>query len=261
MTTDSAYQSLPSDIRRLFECIMARAHDELERVDPDYVRVMDEVYRLDQVNLVHSKTPPTGTPTPSSRLSKTWHRTLEALLDLYLSIQTLETNVDLLSDAPASKDRPTGVLVNYHLAVWWPNAQAVVEKAQVLGKRAIRSAGLSKDLRKNAEDALKSPLTSLQKRLERRRDPDLHGGRGTLFEAITEDDLWESIVALRAAPSVTVDGIYDEAKRRGPGRARYTRANTDAILEDVANSLGLVADIIGCPDDPPALRDSMGDLR
>ena len=107
---------------------------------------------------------------------------------------------------------------------------------------------------RSLEVSLMSTLEDLQTRLEKRRDPDLHGGPGNLFEAMTKDDLWEPMVALRASPSVTVDGIMEDAAGRQMFRAQYTRANTDRLLEIVAGILDRLADKLRCDAETVPLR-------
>ena len=99
-----------------------------------------------------------------------------------------------------------------------------------------------------------SDLDKMQIELEKRRDPDLHGGPGNLFEAITEDGLWEMGVALRMSPAITIDNQAEQAADRQQLRMTYTRRNTDFIYDEIAKVLDHLCDELGCDRDLTPLR-------
>ncbi|MBT3941604.1 MAG: hypothetical protein HOC77_13000 [Chloroflexi bacterium] len=251
------YEQLPDDLKRFNGCVMNLARNALSEIDSRYVDRMDDVFRLESLKLSHPSRTGGRVPDPVGRLSPEWHKTLEAVLDVYSAIQTLELNTELIGAESSDEKRfPVGALVNYHLSNWWPNAQAVVEKSGVLIKYVLRRAGMPREQSRPIEDNIMSELDALQVALEKRRDPDLHGGPGNLFEAITEDGLWESMVALKASPEVTVDGIFEEGAMRQRSRATYTRRNTDFIIRRIAEIVKKLSDELGCDQSGYSLRNS-----
>ena len=249
------YENLPDGIKRFITCVMGMALDELARIDPEFVETMDEIYRVESIDLVHSKHSDGKMPLPGGRLGEEWHNTLESILDLYATIQALELTTNLIGSGSVDPDEfPIGVMVDYHLANWWPTAQSVVEKTGVSLKNVLRRTGLPKKTSRPLEDALMSDLDKMQIELEKRRDPDLHGGPGNLFEAITEDGLWEMGVALRMSPAITIDNQAEQAADRQQLRMTYTRRNTDFIYDEIAKVLDHLCDELGCDRDLTPLR-------
>ena len=251
------YEHLPGDLKRFIGCVMEIARDALSEIDSRYVDRMDDVFRLESLNLSHPSRSGGRVPVPANRLSPEWHRTLEAVLDMYSAIQTLELNTELIGVGSSDEERfPVGALVNYHLSNCWLNAQVVVEKSGVLIKYILRRSGMPREQSRPMKDSIMSELDALQVALEKRCDPDLHGGPGNLFEAITEDGLWESMVALKASPEVTVDGIFDEGAMRQRSRASYTRRNIDFIIRKIAEIAKRLPDDLGCTQSEYPLRNS-----
>ena len=121
-------------------------------------------------------------------------------------------------------------------------------------KQLLRRSNTPRSISKAVETDLMSGLHELQKRLEKRRDPDLHGGPGNLFEAITEDGLWELSVAMRASPANTIDGVMEDAAVRQNLRALYTRRNTRELISRVDKVLSKVSEELGCECNPAGLR-------
>ena len=149
--------TLPPGIERFITCVIDRARDELLKIDPAYVQRMEDVARLDAAGLVHPAAQGDRLPQPSRRLNPEWHRTLESVLDFYSAIDRIELNTKLLAeDSPDPARFPVSVLVNYHLSNWWPNAQAMIEKAGKLVKLVLRRSGMPRSDSRPLEDSLMS---------------------------------------------------------------------------------------------------------
>ena len=104
------------------------AKEEVRRLDGDFVNEFESAVRLNSIGLE----PPRLVDTlrkPRQRLSKGWHRTLEACVELTIRASILEcAAIGLHSNSHKGKSRnEVGRLYYYHFRSWFMHSTALSE--------------------------------------------------------------------------------------------------------------------------------------
>lgn len=204
--------SRPKQIDEFVTCVFRGAKARLREIDPKYVALIEEIARAHTSKLAHPAWDPKLSQEPSHRLPSEWYELLESALDLGLQVDFVLHALRQLAAASSVSDvNERGKATYFYFRAVITETQALVEKAQVCSIRAVRRTSQSQSDKQVAQEAVKKQLMPIQGRLEKMRDPQLHGagGSGLVMRGITEDGLWDVGVAASASLEIMTNGIYD----------------------------------------------------
>ena len=182
------------------------AKAQLSEIAPDFVQWVDSTVGLEAIGLA----PPWETenfPVPSRRLPKKWHRLLQACYEMVMHMTMLRVAAEDMT-AEANKGLPSnqaGRRFLHHQAAWLAHAEAVAEAAGNLISLTI--AIYVKDIKKGKEVAKRRKQQvhdDIIQQIKKFRNDHIHPARMVLASGITEDGLWEGLVAFELAPQTNL---------------------------------------------------------
>ena len=182
----------------------AHTRQKLRKLDPDFVRRVEETVRLQDLGL---EALGVG-GSPKRRLSKKWHTLLEDCDELVRKATILQTVIDCFiadSDGEMSSVE-IGRRFFYHMRSWFIHAQALAEQTQrVISSTTscyISDREVDKKLTKCHRKSVKSQVI---RTVKQERDEFAHATAKSWSTSITEDNLWEPSVAAGLTPRMSHD--------------------------------------------------------
>ena len=177
----------------------ADAKEELRKLDPDFVRRVEETVRLQGLGL---EALGVGGIT-KQRLSKKWHTLLEDCDELVRKASILQTAIDCFT--ADSNGEMSSVEVGrrffYHMRSWFIHTQALAEQTQrVISNTTscyISDREVDKELSKCHRKSVKSQVV---RTVKQERDDFAHATAKSWSTNITKDNLWEPSVAAGLTP-------------------------------------------------------------
>ena len=180
----------------------ADAKEGLRKLDPNFVRRVEETVRLQDLGL---EALGVG-GSPKRRLSKKWHTLLEDCDELVRRATILQTVIDCFiadSDGEMSSVE-IGRRFFCHIRSWFIHAQALAEHTErviiTTTKLYISDREADKKLAKSHRESV---YCQVVKMVEQERNKFAHATGKSLSTSITEDDLWEGSVAAGLTPQMS----------------------------------------------------------
>ena len=242
----------PCEVGQFTASVVANAKTELRRLDPSYVQLIDEFAAATRAGIEHPRWDPRRPPEPAARLSKEWTDLLEALWDFDQHVHLVLTALTAFAEVGDSHDSESeGHLLTYHAFNWNVWMQACVEKASICIKRVIRRSDLPKTVKRRLIQEHTAEMDTMQKNMERARDPLVHGGPGTVVGALTEDGHWEPTVANSITPA---ESLHNYLTAYAPGKReewhRVLTARTRRMFQAIGLHLEQTIDDVGWRREP-----------
>ena len=174
----------------------------LRKLDRDFVDKLECEVRLEAVGLATPWQPDIGR-VPALRLSSEWHRLLEACHELTVQASILQTSaVNLTADA--NHELPlleVGRRANYHFRSWFIHARTLAERTDEVIRWTTKVYVTDRETRTNLDKRLQGRVyEEVTKHVIEQRNQYTHGARRSWGSGITEDQLWESLVAVGMTP-------------------------------------------------------------
>ena len=225
----------------------SQANAELSKLDPRFVSTPENEVRLNKMGLA-APWPSSVGATPIVRLPQEWHQLLEACLELKIQADCLQTAAALLMpEAHAGKPTElTGKETTYHFRSWFAQALALAERAEsVIAKTVNLFANTQNDMKERFQRRVYREITM---HVNRQRQDYLHGFRRSWASGLTEDQLWETSVAVGLLPEMLLEQfVYPEEGQdvQSGGRVFFQArtkeflAKLGCILHDLEAELGL----------------------
>ncbi len=176
------------------------AKHTLHQLDPDFVDKLEAVIQLDTLGL---SSPWLDIPyTPKRRLSKKWHRLLEACLELTMALARLRTCAQSFDDKEfqGMLDLDAGQRVDYHFVAVYTNAVTLSERVEEVIRRSVDIYVPDKKIAKALIDKHKKQVWQVIKHFNSVRDDLLHAYRSFFASTITKLGYWEGNVTIGLTP-------------------------------------------------------------
>ena len=201
------------------------AKEELKKLDPDFVRRVEETIRLQHIGLEALD----FEPGPRARLPKEWHRLLEDCYELVMQATVLQTAIDCFID-DSRRGLPTtevGRRFEYHMHSWFIHANTLAERTQsVIDKTTRLHISDCKAATQIVGRHRTAVYNQVTKEVEGIRNRVSHGTTRSWAQAVTTNNLWEPAVAAGMTPQVSVDSfVY-------PGRGEATKSGRYDVYVD-----------------------------
>ena len=204
------------------------AREELRKLDPDFVRRVEETVRLQHLGLEALD----FEPSPRARLPTEWHRLLEDCDELVRKASILQTVTDCLmgdSDGDMST-ADLGKRFFYHMQSWFIHATALAEYTQsVISNTAmlyIANADSKAD-KQMARRHRTSVYNQVTKIVERERNKFVHATGKSSSTTLTGDSLWEGSVAAGLTAHKSHDEFIFPAMGKRVKSGQYHRLLTE----------------------------------
>lgn len=216
------------------------AREELRKLDPDFVRRVEETVRLQHLGLEALD----FEPSPRARLPTEWHRLLEDCDELVRKASILQTVTDCLmgdSDGDMST-ADLGKRFFYHMQSWFIHATALAEYTQsVISNTAmlyIANADSKAD-KQMARRHRTSVYNQVIEEVKEIRNQVSHGTTRSWVQAVTSDNLWEQSVAAGVSPRIGLDSFFypDGGKAAMSGKYDVFVDKTKTVLDRLARIL------------------------
>ena len=215
------------------------AKNALRELDSEFVSRIESQVRLNALNLATPWSSNELERKPYRRLSKSWHNLLEACAELLMQVSFLEESTtvfagDVHDDTPSIR---AGRQALFHFRSWVINAQALTERVCGVIDCSARVYISDQQERKELSSPYKNRVQEISGQIREIRNEYLHGNK-SWAKGITEDQLWEGIVACGLAPRKFHDEfIYPEqGDFLKSGKYQYFGDGT----MDLENRLGLI---------------------
>ena len=193
------------------------------KLDGDFVRNIEAAIRIEALGLT--------TPSifdderrPTQWLSKNWHRLLEDCLELTMQASLTRTAAVSLS-ASSNDDMPhveVGKLVDYHFRSWFIHANTLAERACSIIDRTtgiyLADSVPEGQIAKRHKQSVHEEVSVL---VEKQRNAYAHGTTRSWASGITEDRLWERLVASSMTPTRFLGEFRYPAEADNVGNAKY----------------------------------------
>ena len=229
------------------------AKAELKKRDPEFVGKAESEHRLNKLGLYAPQHPLGIEDFSIRRLSKPWHRLLEACFELTMQAEHVETAAVYLT-ACANRQLAhieIGKRSSYHLRSWFIHAHTLGERTQsVIQKTAQVYVPDPKSVNKLASLYGKRAYQDIIGPIRSRRNQYAHGKTDqsrSWAKGITEDEGWEGLVAIGMTPQMhrTEFGYPTEANDVLSGKYEHFMDATTEIFGIVGSILhDLEAEIV-----------------
>ena len=180
----------------------ADAKATLRKLDEDFVDKLESEVRLGRVGLTTPWQPGIGR-VPAQRLSTEWHRLLEACLELTMQESILKTSADGLT-ADANHGLPileVGKHLDYHFRSWVIHVRTLVERTEEVIRWTTKVYMPDSEERTDLDKRLCGRVyEEVTQHISEQRNDYIHGARRSWGSGTTEDQLWESLVAMGMTP-------------------------------------------------------------
>ena len=219
----------------------ADAKKVLTDLDSRFVERMETTHRLQTAGFVATSTWGDWR-TPGKRLSKRWHRLLEACFDLCLQLKLLQVSADSLS-ASSFKELSTeeaGMRAVYHFRSWFIHAISLTEKCDTVIDRTVEAYVRDRKRSKLMKATLRKKVREQAKQnIEKQRNDFVHAGRGSWEIAPTEQQMWEGVVSIGMPPqSMLEESFWPSQGRRGMGG--FFEPLFDHLTTELCRKLGRI---------------------
>ena len=175
------------------------AKGKLEKIDPSFVKTIDSAQKLSLKGIQLKRIEPTV------RFPKRWITLLEICADVAGEAEQLHLITDSLNpkNFEGREQIEIGREGTRHLFDWVIHEQALIEKVRLLVIRTIDVSlpSPSQELKKQIRIKYETRIwKGVGRRFSSARHGLVHGAgpKGTVYRAIPEEQLWESLVALQA---------------------------------------------------------------
>ncbi len=225
-----------ASINEFIEQRWADAKEELRKIDGNFVQRSESEIQLQSLGLETPWVVDVDRP-PSGQLPAKWHRLLEACLEL--SLQTWNVRVaanSLTSEANARlSDYEAGIRVDYHFRSLFIYVKALAERTgDVIGKTTEVYVTDSAKRREIAGRHQESVNRRIGERVRRQRNDYLHARR-SWSSGVTEDELWEKLVAGGMTPEKFLAEFHYPGQGADAKQGKYDvyPGDTASILDGV----------------------------
>ena len=187
---------------------------ELQQLDGQFVNKVESTVRLQDLGL-YSLWKPDLVEKPNNRLSKQWHRLLEACTELTIQESRLQVAADSLSaDAyPGMLTVDVGKRVSYHFFSLVVHADVLSEHIKEVIRQTLSVYVDDRERVKKLTRKYKKQVEQGVFALNKLRN-DLVHARRSFARGITEGRLWEGGVAMGATPQTSLDKFYSHEHKR-----------------------------------------------
>lgn len=214
------------------------AKADLSQHDPAYVATMGIYFDMKERLIL-----PDSPPQPSYRLKTEWYDLLQSTMDVAQQLDRLEFTVQKIDTATNRKE------ADYYFETWVQDIYNLCEKIKVLISLScgLYSLGRLKDkYREEVEKKVQHNTGRKRQALVHGADEREKGGLGISAGGITEDKLWESLVAVGPG---TIPYALDSSHLKPPEWLHRNRPVTIEILGTLGTILSSLDQIItGLPD-------------
>ena len=213
----------------------------LRELDRDFVDKFESEVRLEAIGLTTPWQPDTGRIS-AQRLSSEWHRLLEACHELTVQASILQTSaVNLTADA--NHELPlleVGKRANYHFRSWFIHAHTLAERTDELINWTAKVYVPDHETRTSLAKRLKRRVyEEFTRYIDEQRNQYTHGARRSWGSAITEDQLWEPLVAVGMTPQKFLDEFHypEEGTNLSSGKHHRFVALTTSSCDRIGSIL------------------------
>ena len=213
------------------------AKSKLEELDAPFVAAVNAAQK---VSLRGIQVPQIA---PTSRLPKRYVALLDTCADLTVEVDQLRLITDSLNPERFEGRPPNEVGREglRHIFDWVIHEQALVEKVVFLIARTIDGylPGSRKGHKPQILNRYKIKLKDARRRFASSRDGLLHGvgKRGTVYQAISEDQLWEGSVALEISPELIMSSVWQATAKYMRKWHKVKVSQTNGLLDTLGNTL------------------------
>ena len=228
----------------------ADAKAELGKLDEDFISKVESETRLQALGLTTPWLPDVGRR-PAQWLPKRWHRLLEECLELTIQTSILQTAaVSLTADVNSEMSRiKVGRRADYHFRSWCIHANTLAVRTDYIIDKTIEvylaESTAADEIAKRHKERVYKQVTVL---VDKRRNEYAHGTTRSMSSGITEDELWEGMVASAMTPIRFLDEFHylDEGSKVICGNYDFLADTTTTILDRLGSILGeLETDMTG----------------
>ena len=217
----------------------ADAKEVMRQLDPEFVNRLEMTTRAQAVGLEMPYFFDLTAP-PRKSLPKHWHRFLESCELLSMQVTPVTVAAEGLQALASTElsEVEAGKLADYHLRSWFAHMLALVERTQKVIEQTVEVYLANPDQAKH----ISGPWTEdvwerVGKRIKRQRNDYLHANRSPA-SAVTEDKLWEGLVAVGMTPGLFLEDFHYPAEAERVTR-RFRNAFMPGTLEKL-ESLGQI---------------------
>ena len=211
----------------------------LRKLDSDFVSRIEATVRLNALNLAAPWSFNELERYPSWRLGKEWHNLLEECAELVMQLSFVEESTavlaeDFQSGVPSVR---TGRQALFHFRSWAIHAQTLIERTCSAINSTIRVYVDNQNIRNEIGKPYTDRVREVSKHIRCVRNDYVHPNR-SWAKGITEDQLWESVVAYGLTPGrIHNEFVYPEqGDFLKSGKYNYFADGTTDIL----NRIGLI---------------------
>lgn len=225
------------EIYKFIEHVWADAKKELSQIDTQFVATIGTTKRLQQgrqfwVPSVH----------PTQRLSKQWTEILETTTDLVWQVELLSHSAHVRSAALArrTQGQQAGRQRDYAFTNWIHQAYALIKKVDrlitLICQIYLGRQSNWQSTRRKFVDQLNNDVKA---NLDKIRTPLAHGagGNGMFVRGITEDLLWEHLVALEFKPVDLAFFIFEAVPQQLSKQPDRPKSVTEEVLRRIGRIL------------------------
>lgn len=199
------------------------AKAKLRDLDRDFVDKYESEVRLQTIGLATPWRPDTGR-VPAQRLSSEWHRLLEACLELTVQASILQTSAANLT-ADANHELPlieVGRRANYHFRSWFIHARTLTERTDEVIRWTTKVYVPDRETRTNLDKSLQGRVyEEVTKHIREQRNRYVHGALRSWGSGVTEDQLWESFVAVGMTPQNFLGEFHYSVEGNNVGSGKH----------------------------------------
>ena len=218
----------------------ADAKEALRKLDEKFVGELETAVRLNRLGLSAASQHEVKS-VPQQCLSTEWHRLLESCTELVMQMSVLQAAaVCLTADANRETELvQAGKMADYHFRSWFVHVNTLAERANSVIEWTIEvyvdneheGTKLAKEMKARVYREMTEPFKDT-------RNSNVHGSRRSWAGGITEDLLWEGMVAIGMTPQLQLEEFHHptEGRRLKSGKHNYFVNETETIC----NSLGSI---------------------
>ncbi len=210
----------------------------LEELDALYVKTVDAAQKISLSGIFVPRVEPTA------RLPKKYIALLETCVDVSVEVDQLSQITDSL-DPKRFEGRPrndAGREGTRHLFDWVIHEQALIGKVDLLITRTIdvylpkRCERLKQQMRKKYKTKI---LNGAGKRFASSRNVIVHGAgpKGTVYKSISEDKLWEAVVALQMPLNSVLSALWSGTAKHLKKWHKEKGSQMSRLLDFLGNPL------------------------